>query len=436
METKELLEKLDGIKSGLETFTKSQIETEIKKFQETIDKLEGKADKAQIESLQKTLDEISAAAKELKEWKVTKDEADKKNQEALDKLLLDEKRVPLADGKQTKSFNDILEEAITKNAEEIKNFKKGDHEIKIDLMPELKAEKNKPREVKTVGNMSFGVNFPGAVGMFQQIGPLIQSPYNRVWLSDVLPNATSNATSVIYPKENGGEGAAALWTDTTADKAQIDYDMTTVSAYFKWIAGFVIVDRDMLDDIPFLLSYLQNKMLISLKTAENAFILDGSADTNPVTGLLAAATAYSGSYTAPVDRIIDAAYGQIVEDTNQFYQGSTVILRPRDAVKIGLNKASGSGEYDLPQGSAAFATGKLALAGLDTPVTTAISADTFIALDKMATMFIRRMVPELRVFEDSTLAKKNKIMFRIEERATLAIFNNSAIVTGELDTGS
>jgi hypothetical protein len=47
-------------------------------------------------------------------------------------------------------------------------------------------------------------------------------------------------------------------------------------------------------------------------------------------------------------------------------------------------------------------------------------------------MFIRRMNPELRMFEDATLAKKNKIMFRIEERATVIGFNNKAIVKGLL----
>jgi hypothetical protein len=47
-------------------------------------------------------------------------------------------------------------------------------------------------------------------------------------------------------------------------------------------------------------------------------------------------------------------------------------------------------------------------------------------------MFIKRLQPELRMFEDSTLAKLNKIMFRVEERATLAIFNNAALVKGTL----
>ena len=66
--------------------------------------------------------------------------------------------------------------------------------------------------------------------------------------------------------------------------------------------------------------------------------------------------------------------------------------------------------------------------------TTAIPYDTFYALDTRATAFVRRLNPELRMFEDATLAKKNQIMFRIEERAALAIFNNAAIVKGVLQT--
>ena len=47
-------------------------------------------------------------------------------------------------------------------------------------------------------------------------------------------------------------------------------------------------------------------------------------------------------------------------------------------------------------------------------------------------MYIRRMEPELRMYEDSTLAKQNKIMFRVEMRSTLVTFNDDAIVYGDL----
>jgi hypothetical protein len=77
-----------------------------------------------------------------------------------------------------------------------------------------------------------------------------------------------------------------------------------------------------------------------------------------------------------------------------------------------------------------FSNGRLSVSGLETVGTTSITKNNFIAFDRNATMFLRRMNPEIRLFEDSTLAKVNKVMFRIEERVSLAVFNGNAIVKG------
>ncbi len=90
----------------------------------------------------------------------------------------------------------------------------------------------------------------------------------------------------------------------------------------------------------------------------------------------------------------------------------------------------------MPLGSVSYANGNLNIAGLQTVATTGQAQGTFLTLDREATTFIRRLQPEIRVFEDATLAKKNQIMFRIEERATLVVFNDDAIVEGESDFGS
>jgi HK97 family phage major capsid protein len=408
----DIKEQLDLIQKSLE----SKAAGDAKNAAEAaVAELKGKLETAEI----KAADAVKEAT-ELKKMVEELKSAAEKNQPVIDAFVINGKKTPLAGQQESKSFNQVLAEIIDANANEIKNFKKGAPEAKFEL--------------KTVGDMSIAANFANAGSLYSdRQSQLIQSPYNRVWLGDVLPNGTSSGTSLIYPKENGGEGGAGVWEDPTTDKPQIDFDLTSQTSFFKWLAGIVIVDREMLDDITFLTSYIQNKMLISLKTAENAFILNGTASTNPVTGLLGAATAYNGSLTGPVDRIIDAAYGQIVEDTFGFYNPTTVVATPREAVnKLGLNKASGSGEYNLPEGSVAFSNGKLTIGGLELVTTTSVTANNFIAFDKSATMFVKRMQPELRLFEDAALAKRNKVMFRVEEKATLAIFNNKAIVKGLL----
>lgn len=388
----------------------------------------------------KALAEKSAqevAKKSIEDGKfISKEDAAKETKEAITKSLADQKAEFNAEMAKlsseikkmsqtsvegeviVKSFNEYLAESLAENAEAIKSFKKGSPELAITL--------------KAVGDMSIANNFPNSTPFIQDVRTgLIPNVYDRVWIADILPQGTSSGNSVLYPKENGGEGGVALWSGT-GDKAKVDFDLTSQAAFFKWLAGYVIVDREMLDDIPWLTSYLQNKLLISLKIAENNFVLNGATGTNPVQGLLDAATAYNGTFTNQVDRIIDAGYGQIVEDTKQFYRPTNTILNPRDAVAIGLNKADGSGEYDLPNGSVAFSNGRLEIGGLINVDSTDMEKGKFLTFDRNAIMFLRRLSPEIRMFEDAELAKQNKIMFRIEERVTQAIFNDDALVTGDL----
>lgn len=405
----DLKQELEGLKLDLTANfeTKSKLD-----IQNAIDAFEVKA-KAQETKSKESFDlEIKA----LKDDFQAKSKLQQDHLDALDIRLKQSK----GDQKlETKTFNQILGEAIKENAEAIQAHKQGDN-LKIEL--------------KAVGDMSIAANFPGSTPWTQDVRmDLVPKPYDRVWLSDLMPQGSTTKGSVVYPKQNGGEGGAAVWAGT-GNKAQMDFDLTSQSAFVKWIAGFVVVDREMLDDIEFMTSYIQSQMLISLKVAENDFILNGTTDANPVQGLLDVATAYDGTFTAAVDKLVDAAYGQIPEDTFEFYQGNTAILNVRDGVKIGLNKATGSGEYDLPPGTVYFQNGRLQVAGLDIATTTQLGANNFLTFDKTATLLINRLAPELRMFEDSTLAKQNKVMFRIEERITLAIFNNSAVVKGTLTT--
>lgn len=404
----QLLELKNDLTKNFDTKSKLDIQTAI----ESVD-TQVKADK---DALKGEFD------KEIEAIKADFQTKSKLQQDHLDKLDI---RLKQAQGNaplEVKTFNQIIAEVIKENAEAIQNHRKGEV-----LSLELKA----------VGDMSIAANFPGSTPWNQDVREMmIPKPYDRVWLSDYLPQGSTTKGSVIYPKQNGGEGAAGTWVTGSGNKSQMDYDLTSQSAFVKWIAGFVIVDREMLDDLEFMTSYIQSQMLISLKVAENDFILNGTADTNPVQGLLDVATAYDGTFTAAVDKIVDAAYGQIPEDTFEFYQGNTAILNVRDGVKIGLNKAEGSGEYDLPPGTVAFENGRLRVAGLNIATTTQLGADNFLAFDRTATLLINRLAPELRMFEDATLAKQNKVMFRIEERITLAIFNNSAVVKGSLATPS
>ena len=358
-----------------------------------------KALKSEIEGLKSKTD--GSASKEFAE----------KMQEQLDALDVKMKNTNRGQ-METKSFNEVLAETLEANYDNIKNLKPNSGTTNL--------------EMKAVGDMSIAGNFSGATAIYQDVRPLMVNPYGNPFLGDILPAGTSNGTQLVVPKENGGEGGIDVWTEGS-NKSQVDYDFTSQVVPFKWIAGWVVIDRAMLDDIAWLTSYLQQRLLLDLKKRETSFILNEA-----VTGMLAQSTAYDGTYTNEVERVIDAAYGQIVDGTDGGYNPTTIITRGRDAVKLGLNKAVGSGEFDLPQGSMSFNNGTLNIGGLQSITTTAIAANNFLVFDRSATQFVKKLQPELRIFEDATLAKQNKIMFRIEERAALAVYNSKALVKGTL----
>lgn len=377
---------------GLDAKAANAVKLEVKALEDKITALGDKASKDDVEAVKSLAEGI---------------------QETLD--LLDVKVQNLGKGgasqMETKSFNQVLAETIEDNKDAIQNFKSG---------------QNLRLEMKAVGDMSAAVNFPDAAGLYTQQRGLYVPPFEQTFLGDILPGATSAGTGIVYPERNGGEGSIDEW-DGTEDKAQVDYDFIKREISFAWLAGILIIEREMLDDISWLTSYIQNQLLLDLKTRENAFILNRAT-----TGLLAKATAYNGTYTTAVERLVDAAYGQLPEDTFGQHRATHFVMRPRDTVKIGLNQASGSGEFDLPQGTVGFAAGALNLSGIQTVATTSMAANNFLAMDARATQFVKRMQPELRMFEDAALAKKNKIMFRIEERVALAVYNPKALVKGEL----
>jgi len=282
--------------------------------------------------------------------------------------------------------------------------------------------------MKAVGDMSLAANFASAGELYQVQKPLYIPPFEQTFLGDILPGATSGGTGIVYPEKSGGEGGIDEWDGTDdEDKPQVDYDFIKREISFAWLAGICIVEREMLDDISWLTNYLQSQLLLDLKTRENAFILNRAT-----TGLLTKATPYNGPYTTPVEILVDAAYGQLPEETFSQHRATHFVMRPRKTVQIGLNKAGGSQEFDLPQGTIGFRNGVLDLSGITTVATTSIGVDDFLALDARATQFVKRMNPEIRIFEDAALAKRNKVMFRIEERVALAVYNPKALVKGTL----
>lgn len=365
----------------------------------------------QKEVLEKSAEGVEAANKRLEEVETAKGEMERQIAELDTKL-----KGIHTQGSQPEHFNDVMAKAIEENAETIKNFKKGSKEA---------------FELKAVGDMSTA-NFAGTsyynatTDVRQAVLPLLTE---RIWMRDVLPSGTTNAGNIWYPRHTGGEGGAAPW--VSGNKSEMDFDFDGVNVPVEWIAGYVKVPRQMLDDVAWLQSFLRQNMLLSLYKQENNQILNGNGTSPQLKGIIPQASAYDGTYLIPVERIVDAGYGQVNENEGA---ANVALLHPRDAVAIILNKASGSGEYDLPPGTIGFINNRLTIAGMTVVQTKEITRGQFLVGDNNASQFITRLSPELRMFEENEDdAKKNLIMFRIEERAALATYYPTWWVKGSLE---
>lgn len=255
---------------------------------------------------------------------------------------------------------------------------------------------------------------------------LYSQPFMPQWFRNLLPSGSTSKGIIQYLKESGDVGAAGVW-DGTGDIEDLDAKpgnaplFTSVTEEVIWIAGITRVKREMLDDIEWLQGYLARRLTTGrtgLWVAENVQIFNK---------LVANSTPYDGDKTIPVEMIYDAAFGQLADN---YYFNPTILMNNRDLVSlIALNKADGSGEYDLPPGTVVVINGQLTIAGARVIGAPNVTAGTALVYDASATEFISRMSPEVRFFEqDRDNVIKNLVTVRAEERILPIVYDENGVI--------
>lgn len=325
----------------------------------------------------------------------------------------------LTPGEQLK-FADLLGKAIEDNWSEISKFKDSSSPTRVKFEVITKA-------VADMG-ITVSVTDPGAY--FTTVLPGIRAlPNRKVHMRDLIPLGTMTNSSVTFMREVGGEGDLAPVAENAA-KPQFDRDFIEVTVAAENIAGWLRVSRKMLDDMAAFRSYLQMRLLEMYLKAEDNQILNGNGTSPQLQGILAIASAAIVTAGPNVERLVRA----ISQLESGDYTATGGILHPAAYFDILLNKASGSGEYDLPTALAIVQNGQLYIAGVPFYKTTAIAQTTYIVGDWQlgAQLFIRQQ-PIVEFFDqDANNVTTNKITVRIEGRVALAIFRAEAFVTGTL----
>lgn len=280
---------------------------------------------------------------------------------------------------------------------------------------------------KDITNASFTGN--SLINSTQVVRPgVYATPFAPVWLKNLFPQTSTDGGAIVIEQIKGYTGGVDVWTRGTgaagADVAKPDVgiEFKDVTITPKWLAGKMRVNRELLMNVSYLSSSISNALLYSpvgLYARENKLITDY---------LAANAIAYAGNKTIGIEKIVDAAFGQML---GNYIQADYVFLNNFDYVEyIALNKAAGSGEYDLPDGlQVSVIDGALFINQLKAVPVPSIAKGTAYVVASSEFEFLTRMGAELRMFEQSKDdAEVNKVLFRLEEMAEFFARNlNGAI---------
>ena len=325
-----------------------------------------------------------------------------------------------------KALIDVEEKFKSKESKPVswgQAFQKSMKESVQDIATAAKSGKAGIVELKDFNYSDFS-GYEPFVTDYRQVIPL---KYESFHYRNILPQGSMSGEFVKYPRHNSTTGAAAEWAyngDSTTSKPEIAPQIGTYQADAVWVAALLkAIPIAMLEDLTWLSSYLNNVGQRELLKAEDLLLQNGGTD---ITGILDVAQIYDGDKTVLIEKIIDAAFRQV---KNALHTANGVVLPNADYTSILINKASGSGEYDLPGVVGVRPDGVLTILGMPVFSNSYLSTGQGIVGDWTTSQFIVRSAPRFRMFEQNgTDAEKNQVMMRIEERVALAHFYTNSYV--------
>lgn len=354
------------------------------------------------------------------------EEAASKNQPVIDAFVInkDNNNAP----RPLPTFEQVIGDAVLEKTDEIEKFFRKEtkgFDIKLKAFDQM--------SVKTVGDMSTG-NVTGGSRYGQQFAPnIIERPYRAVHIRDLISVSPAGpGNTFTFMKENGaGEGAIAP-TAETGTKPQIDKDLIEATVNFEVIAGILRFTRKVMNNVPGFISWLQRRLPEDLMNIEDAQILYGDGVSPNLKGIGTAGN-FTLAHSSPAvpglsEKLIDAL--SQLEDANERY-ATGIVVRPAAYYNFFKNKASGSGEYDLPR-NFVFVGNRLFVSGIPVIPTTAVTAGDFFVGDWVngAELFVQESM-RLEFFEqDVDNVSKNKITLRIEETVALPVYGSDYFIKG------
>lgn len=266
---------------------------------------------------------------------------------------------------------------------------------------------------------------------------IIQAPRPRLVMADLFSQGTLTGNAISYFVEGALEGAFTTVAEGGAKPQMHIADPTAVTDALKKIAGWIKVSDEMIEDLDFVMSEINNRLLYELAKFEDAQLLGGNGAGTNLLGVMnrtGVQTEDRGN-AASNDTAADTIFRAITKvQTGSGLDADGLVIHPSDYQTLRLAKDSNGQYYGGGFFNGAYGNGGISdqpnVWGLRTVVTPAISAGTVLvgAFAQGGTVYRKGGVRVESTNSHANDFTSNLVTIRAEERVALAVRRPVAFV--------
>lgn len=303
------------------------------------------------------------------------------------------------EGANEKKTAEIIAEAFEEHFTEIKAFRKATGKF----------------EMKAAGTMTAAANLSGNVIATYDLTPQVRGR-RRINIRDLLPVINSATGTWKFYRQNTpvGQGSFGFQTNHGTQKNQLDYDLTEETITVDYLAGFAVLAKQMMQDLPFLQNFVANELVEDYKRTESAQFFGQ---------LTAGAT---GSNTTSSSVLAEKYIDWIAALMGNDWYPNAIVTDNTNWAAILKTKPN---DYDVPGGITISADGTVMFCGLPLIAQNNIGAGHTLIGDFSKAAIIQAEGLSADFFEqDGTNVRQNIITARVEARVALAILRPDAFI--------
>lgn len=268
---------------------------------------------------------------------------------------------------------------------------------------------------------------------------LIRAVRPELVLTDLLGSGNISGTAISYFIETGPMQGAFTTVAEGGAKPQVHFpDPTTALDSLKKIAGFIKFSDEMLEDLGFVVSEINSRLLYELAKFEETQLIYGDGTGTNVLGLLNRSGIQLGARQSG-ESVADAIFRQITAvQTGSGLTADGIVMHPLDYQTLRLQKDAnaqylGGGFFQGQYGNSGIMVNP-PVWGLRTVVTPSVAQGTALigAFNQAATVYRKGGVRVESTNSHASDFTNNLVTVRAEERIALAVRRPAGIVKLDL----